>query len=240
MNGTAALLTLLAVLAWPGRRRTRAVRSGLRRRRGSGDAVPGSWATVSAVRRRLAGRRPGPATRTAPWLPVLDQLSAALRSGLPPADAVAIVLTGAGPAVRDHLSVVLAAAREGRPCAPAWARVVRSTVTPELELLARSWAISERLGAPLADAVDSASRALRSRRDLDSRLETATAGARTTATILTLLPVAGVGLALLMGIAPSTLYGSWPAVCSLLAGLVLLALGRVVVTGMITRATALQ
>lgn len=231
-----ALLTVLAVLAWPGRRSARAVGAGLRRHLGPRDVGNPPWgAPWSALRRVAGGSRSGPGSSQ--WLPVLDQLAAALRAGLPPGEALAMALTGGSPVVREALTVVLEAARDGRPCAPAWARVARSTPGPQVELLARSWAVSERLGAPLADAVDSASRALRSRRDLDSRVETATAGARTTAAILTLLPVAGIGLALLMGIGPSTLYGSWPAVLSLLAGLLLLAAGRVVVTGMITRAT---
>lgn len=254
MSAVVALLTVLAVLVWPGRRPGRAARAGLRRHVGADGPVPAHQRVVAAVGRVLGrrSRAPGGSGRgtaaagrsgdgsAGQWLPVLDQLCAALRSGLPPAEAVAMARTGAGLPVREALAVVLEAARDGRPCAPAWARVVRSSSAPELALVARSWAVSERLGAPLADAVESASRALRSRRDLDSKLETATAGARTTAAILTLLPVAGVGLALLMGIGPATLYGSWPALCSLAGGLLLLAVGRVVVTGMISRATALS
>ncbi|MCK0113128.1 type II secretion system F family protein [Ornithinimicrobium sp. F0845] len=238
MTWVATLLIALAVLTWPGRRTGRAVRAGLLRHRGPMDTSPGPWRGLWARgRRRLGWPGRSQAHQTQQWLPVLDHLSASLRAGLPPADALELALTGVGPGVRAVLTPVLEAAREGRPAAPAWARVARATASPEVELLARSWGISEQLGAPLADAVDSAARALRSRRDLASKLETATAGARTTATILTLLPVAGVGLALLMGIAPATLYGSVPAGASLLAGLVLLAVGRVVVTGMIARAT---
>lgn len=241
MSTVAALLTALAVLVWPGRRAARAVRAGALRHTGSAESGVSRWrGAVTSARGRLGWSGRARTRDSDLWLPVLDQLAASLRAGLPPTDALSLALTGASGPVRTAVAVVLDAARDGRPCAPAWARVARSASSPEVELLARSWAVSEQLGAPLADAVVSTARALRSRRDLASRLETATAGARTTATILTLLPLAGVGLALLMGIGPTTLYGSVPAVVSLLGGLLLLIMGRVVVTGMISRATVQQ
>ena len=166
---------------------------------------------------------------------MLDELAAALRAGLPPAEALALAADSSVPAVQERLRVVLEAAREGRPCAPAWVRTARASARTELELLARSWAISEQLGAPLADAVDSAARSARSHRELSGALETATAGARTTATLLTLLPIAGIGIALTMGIGPTELYGSPVALVSLLAGLALIGVGRVVVGGMVDR-----
>lgn len=188
-----------------------------------------------AARLGLGRHRAGPASDA--WLPVLDQLAASLRAGLPPTDALALTTKDSGRDVRRTLESVLDAAREGRQCAPAWARAARATGRLELQLLARSWAISEQLGAPLADAVDSTARSARSQTELSSRLATATAGARTTATILSLLPVAGVGVALLMGIGPADLYGSPTAVVSLAVGLLLIAAGRVVVNGMVDRVT---
>lgn len=166
---------------------------------------------------------------------MLDELAAALRAGLPPAEALALAADSSAPAVQERLKVVLEAAREGRPCAPAWVRTARASARTELELLARSWAISEQLGAPLADAVDSAARSARAHRELSGALDTATAGARTTATLLTLLPIAGIGIALTMGIGPTELYGSPVALVSLLAGLALIGVGRVVVGGMVDR-----
>src|SRR5699024_7305722 len=159
--------------------------------------------------------------------------SAALRVGLPPAEALALALRAAAVPVRDDLLGVLQAAREGRACGPAWLRVARSTSSTELALLARAWLVSARLGAPLADAVDNAAHAMRSHRELASALETATAGARTTALILTLLPVAGVGIALLMGVTPGELYASPAALVSLSLGVVLILIGRLVVARMI-------
>lgn len=184
---------------------------------------------------RLGLRTGRPDTGAGDWLPVLDNLAAALRVGLPPAEALQLATRGAPTHVRSTVEAVLVASRDGRQCGPAWARAAREADRRELHLLARSWAISEQLGAPLADAVDSAARSARSQRELSSRLATATAGARTTATILSLLPVVGVGVALLMGIGPADLYGSPAALMSLAAGLLLLGGGRVVVNGMVAR-----
>ncbi|WP_109470937.1 type II secretion system F family protein [Ornithinimicrobium cavernae] len=237
MGVAAGFCVLAAVLVLPASRSERAVLAHLRRS-GRDDVRPLGRlrAVVDTVVRRAGGsiRRTGEdATR---WLPLLDQLSAALRVGLPPAETLALTLRAGPSATREHLALVLEAAREGRSCGPAWLRAARATSSVELELLARAWGISERLGAPLADAVDSAAHAMRAHRDLASRLETATAGARTTATILTLLPVAGIGMALMMGVGPTTLYGSPVALLSLGLGVVLIALGRVVVARMIARA----
>lgn len=234
MSALAACAAALMVIAWPAGRAQRAVRARWGRdRNGRGSGLGRAllpW-RVGARRLGLAVRRPG--ADAARWLPLLDQLAAALRVGLPPAEALTLALRGAPEAMRDQLDPVVTAAQEGRACGPAWLRTARSAGSAELELLARSWLISERLGAPLADAVDSAGRGLRSARDLASKLETATVGARSTALILTLLPVAGVGIALLMGIGPAQLYGSAPALVSLALGVLLMMGGRVIVTRMI-------
>lgn len=239
MTALGALLLALAVVVWPARRSARAVRSRLR----GPDFPDHEHAPGLGERAMRAGRRLGlPGSRSAghtgQWLSVLDELSASLRAGLPAGEALAMSVTSSPATVRTVLLPVLEAAQDGRPGAAAWLRAARSATGGELELVARSWAISEQLGAPLADAVESAARGLRDERALRGRLDAATAGARTTANILTLLPVAGVGIALLMGIGPAELYGSGLALTSLAAGVVLIAVGRVVVTRMIRRVTA--
>lgn len=236
MTTLAAVLVGLALLAWPRGRRVRAVLS-------LGARAPRSEGHGPSSSRRRRGRRlvsrfslREPAEGAAQWLPLLDELSAALRCGLPPVDALGMALSGSSPTVRTVLTPVLQAAREGRPSGPAWTRAARSASDPHLDLLARSWAISEQLGAPLADGVDSAARAMRSGRDLSHRLAATTAGARTTANILTALPLASVGVALMMGIGPRELYGSAVAMGSLACGLLLIGAGRLVVSRMIVRA----
>lgn len=232
---------LVAVLTWPAGRTERAVRARAARDR---SPATSTWQrrrdALARVGRRIGLPGRGAVNESTRWLPLLDQLSASLRVGLPPAEALTLALRGTEATVRERLTVVIEAAREGRACGPAWLRAARSAGSAELELLARSWLISERLGAPLADAVDSAGRALRSGRDLASRLETATVGARTTATILTFLPVAGVGIALLMGIPPTELYGTPVAVVSLIVGVGVVLVGRLVVSRMIAQVVRQQ
>lgn len=233
MTPVIAALTALAVLSWPARRPIRALRSRLRAARAT---PPPRWrSAVRSLAERLGAWPRHDRSESDLWLPVLDQLAAGLRAGLPPAEALALTTEGSPSSVGAQLETVLGAAREGRPCAPAWMRIARVSARTELELLARSWAISEQLGAPLADAVDSAARSARAHREFSGALDTATAGARTTATLLTLLPLAGIGIALTMGIGPSQLYGSPVALVSLLAGLSLIGVGRVVVAGMVDR-----
>lgn len=238
MSLLVSVCAVCAILTWPAGRSAAAVRArSARLIASSPPSEPGagrwSWLTRWRSRARRGTERGQAAAPE--WLPVFDQLAASLRVGLPPAEALRLAIRGAPPRVQHLVQGVLAAAQDGRQCAAAWRRAARAADRLELHLLARSWAISEQLGAPLADAVDSAARAARSQRELSSRLATATAGARTTATILSLLPVAGVGVALLMGIRPADLYGSPTALASLGAGLLLIVAGRVVVNGMVDR-----
>lgn len=253
MSLLGAALVLLAVLVWPARPSRRAA-TALVRRVGQERPRPVPGPDHMVVRRfvdsvRRRSRRGGPQWGTRRWgrrhtgvaprvddlFPLLDGLAGALRAGLPAAEALDLVGADLPDRVHQLVRPVRAAAAAGYPCAAAWERAARESTSPDLALLARSWAVSERLGAPLADAVDSTARGLRSRRALAARLATATAGARATVTVLTLLPAAGVGLAALMGIGPAELYGSPVAVASLVLGCVLLAVGRVVVHRMINR-----
>lgn len=244
------VLATLMVLMWPARPSRRAASALIR---APADSGAGPVAARLVVRGAARSVRESRATGVSPWdrlrrwrhrgvalpvdelLPLLDGLAAALRAGLPAADALDLVSADLSVRVQELVGPVRAAARTGYPCATAWNRVARESASPDLALLARTWGVSEQLGAPLADGVDSAARGLRSRRELASRLTAATAGARTTATILTALPVAGLGLAALMGIGPAVLYGTPVAVASLVLGCVLLAIGRVVVQRMISQ-----
>ena len=65
---------------------------------------------------------------------------------------------------------------------------------------------------------------------LERAVDVATAGARATAAVLGLLPLAGVGLAALLGVGPTRLYGSPAALASASAGLVLLGVGLTAVS----------
>jgi tight adherence protein B len=187
---------------------------------------------VDRVRGRT-GRAPDPGTELA----LLDGIAAGLEAGLLTHRAVELAvasLTGpqAGPAGHPWRELTRAA-ELGQPLAPVWARLGRRTGSPTCAAVARAWWVASATGAPLAGAVRAGATAARERRRLVRAVEVATAGARAMATVLTVLPVAGVGLAALLGIDPLTLYATGPALASAVAGACLVGVGRLVVTRMV-------
>lgn len=235
----ATCLVLVAVLAWP-------------RRQSDADLVWSSPATrgsseqsSSAGRSSTAGG-PDSAARQPPQLSallrrrrrrrhdlgavlgVLDALAPALRAGLAPVAALGCLdfSVGRSPRVSALLTHLIEAAELGEPLAPVWMRQARDIGSVELALIGRAWALSESLGAPLADCVAMAADLVRQRTAREQRLAVAIAGPRATTTVLSLLPLGGPGVALLLGITPSELYSTAAAFASVLVGLVLLAVGR--------------
>jgi tight adherence protein B len=88
------------------------------------------------------------------------------------------------------------------------------------------WSVSERSGAPAAAVLDRVEHDLRVRQDQRREVTAALAGARSTGTLLAVLPVLGVGLGAGMGARPMTvLLGQPRGQVALLAGIVLEALG---------------
>lgn len=221
-----AALSVTALLLWP----TRAsVRSDAAAAVLAQARSPRSWNPTRWVRRwRLRSQG------VVDVVPLLDGLSASLAAGLTPEESLRIAASGAEPGMAASLSPVVEAAKEGRPLGGAWQRVARSEGHRDLASLARAWVISERLGCPLADAVSTTASTSRARTVLTQRLDSATAGARATCALLSALPIGGVGIALMLGIDPVTLYGSPIALASALVGVCLLLAGRWLVNRMIS------
>lgn len=119
------------------------------------------------------------------------------------------------------------AAAQGQALAPAWERTARSSGSATLACVARAWKVASVTGAPLAGAIRVAAHTARERRRLQRAVDVATAGARATVTVLTLLPLAGVGLAAVLGVPPTSLYGHPVAQASAGAGAVLVLVGQV-------------
>ncbi len=237
-----------AVLVWPSGATVRAGAAVLRRPRAqpepldaAGVSPRGRWSRWTRWARWTRRRRPQDHSRLV--LDLLDALAPALRAGLAPAAALTVVNQSGAASGHprwwvSQLSAVEEAARQGEPLAPVWGRLASRISSPDLAVLARAWRISEQLGAPLADAATTAAAVLRARLDQQRRLHAATAGARATMNLLTLLPLGGIGVAALLGIAPWRLYAGSPlsAVC-LVLGILLLLAGRRIVAGLIRRAT---
>jgi tight adherence protein B len=133
--------------------------------------------TAYAVRslRRTASERRAALARTAA-LDVIGGLAADLRAGMAPASALGVArraLEDPDPAVRRARERIDAACE-----------------------------VSERLGAPLADLLDRVESDLRGAERARTAVAAQTGGARASAVLLALLPVAGVGLGYAMGARP--------------------------------------
>ena len=192
-------------------------------------SVPRSaWARA---RHRLSGR-PAPAVTAQELLGLLEAVAPSLEAGIAPAAALQVAAdarTGTGrldpvtALARDMAS----AAADGAMLGPLWREAAGSAGSAELLLLAQAWSLTEEIGAPLAGAVRTASLMLETRIAHERRLAAATAGARATVNVLTVLPIGGPLLALVLGIGPAELYGgSRLTQASLALGLGLAGSGR--------------
>ena len=221
-------LAAAAVLVWP------SAPAGGRGARVGARAVAGRRAGGTALRlpRRVADRLcagRAPARREAQELALLDGLAAALEAGLPTDRAVTVALESAAGPGDDAWRELARAAGEGQPLGAAWQRVARRTGSPTAATVARAWSVAASTGAPVAAAVRSAAGTARERRRLVGAVDVASAGARATASVLGLLPLAGVGLAALLGVGPTVLYSHPLPLASAGLGLVLLLLGHLLV-----------
>lgn len=237
------LLIVVAVLLWPGRSAGRAIMAITHRTTPSPEAPAAASRThrghvLGQARRLLPRAWRGSSARIgdAEVLALLDALSPALRAGLTPGEALrAATTTAAGGDFIETLAPVTRAAAEGRSTGAAWERVAERTGHPDLATLARAWSVSERLGCALSQAVAQTARSCRDRTQAQQRLASATAGTRATSTLLTLLPIGGVGVAPMLGLDPLRLYGTPVALACLIAGAMLILLGRGIVQWMIRR-----
>lgn len=88
------------------------------------------------------------------------------------------------------------------------------------------WIVSERSGAPAAAVLDRVEQDLRARQDQRREVAVALAGARSTGTLLAVLPLLGIGLGAGMGAHPITVLLAQPrGQVALVAGVLLEALG---------------
>ncbi|HZB68659.1 MAG TPA: hypothetical protein VE503_14690, partial [Ornithinibacter sp.] len=202
MLTTAAVLLGLAVLLWPGRDHP--------------PSDPVGWPAVrsaSAWPGHLLGRRARRRRDGIDWVADfaevvavgleagLDLASAALASARSPT-----VVSGA-PWLASRIEASLA---EGGGVTPALRGSVDAPGADpaDLALLVAAWELSEAVGASASAVTAAAAAAVRDRRAARERTAAVVAGPRASMWLLTALPLAGPGAGALVGVAPTSLYGS--------------------------------
>ncbi len=139
---------------------------------------------------------------------LLGLVAAPLRAGVPATTSVA----AAGAAVEDDPLLgplvldVLAAGATGEQVSGTWLSHAGQLDSEALRFVGQAWALSERTGAPLADALRSSEQVLRARTRSRQRLSSAAAGPRASMGVLALLPLSGPVVGMACGVSPVELY----------------------------------
>jgi tight adherence protein B len=114
---------------------------------------------------------------------------------------------------------------------------VAARSTDRLDMLALTWDVVERSGAPVAAVLERAAAAIRAEEDAEAARRVALAGPRATASVLAGLPVVGLGLAWLLGANPvATLLGTELGRACLLCGCLFWWTGRAWTAQLVNRA----
>ncbi|WP_433870990.1 type II secretion system F family protein [Saccharopolyspora sp. CA-218241] len=185
---------------------------------------------LGALARRYARSRRGIRRR----LELADELTAGLRllvaqlrAGAHPAVAADGAAQESDPAVGAAFRAMSTAARWGGDVPKALAESgAPAGLTAPLARLSRAWALADRHGVALAELVDAVRRDVDRRAAFRREVEAELAGPRSTAAVLTALPVVGLALGEAVGTAPLAVLGDGlPGQLLLLTGAGLLAAG---------------
>jgi tight adherence protein B len=242
-----ALLLMLRPSGGPSGRIRRALTS-----RDSRPPSPrgGRWREIVKAPLVARARRSSRAPATVPLTVVVQQLAALLKGGRTPSrlwDELWLVYAadeGFGskqdggprltPASLSMLAAARAAATRGSPVADALRAAARA-VTGGRDGERRIWGeiaacfdIAEASGCPLADVLTRFAAQLEVEEDAEAARQTALAGPKATVTLLTWLPLLGLGLGVALGVDPlSILLGTPFGMAALAAGVVLTIAGRI-------------
>jgi tight adherence protein B len=185
------VLVVLGVLAVPRRGEAALLRLG---------RVPAAQRTARAA----AGARPrrrdrgGGAVRRADVAALAEHLAGALRAGLAPARAWAALAARPGPAALTA-QAVLPWIELGAPTGRALWEAARPSADSPLVPLVVALEVCDRTGAPTAEVLDGVAAALRAEDAAAHEIAVALAAPRATVAVMTILPVAGFGMAALLG-----------------------------------------
>lgn len=213
----------------------------------------GSGASRDTAKARLSvlPGKPRQRSRCVPLTVVVQQLAALLKGGRTPSrlwDELWMVyaaeerpgagpddVQGLSPASLSMVSVARAAAMRGSPVAEA-IRSASAVAFPGSQSrerriwgeLAACFDIAAASGCPLADVLTRLAAQLEVEDDAEAARQTALAGPKATVTLLTWLPVLGLGLGVALGVDPlSILLGTPLGIAALAAGVVLTVAGRI-------------
>ena len=216
----AAVLAALAatVAVHPARERR------LRRLTGGERGLPTGIRLRGAAQRWWRQRGIGPGSRRrraqqrARVLQAIGALAAELEAGAPPAEA--LLRAQGDPSVWPHAA---AAARWGDGIAEGLDADARAA--PVLGQVAACWRVGSR-GAGLVEAIQHVAASARAAEDVRVEMEAQLAGPRSTARLLSGLPVVGLGLGLMLGADPlGWLLGTLPGRLCLAVGVILTLVG---------------
>ncbi len=171
---------------------------------GPGGAVAGALLATVLRRRRAASRRAtADAAATDELAAAVGRIADELASGAHPAAALAGT-DADGPVARALLRPAAEACRLGDDVPRALRRAAdrHPGLSTDVERLAAAWALAEHHGIPLAGLLEAAQRELRWRVRFAARVRAELAGPRSTAAVLTALPLLGIGLGQLVGADP--------------------------------------
>jgi len=173
-------------------------------------------------------------SRPSEWDPealadALDVIVSGLRAGLPPAMALTIARdsTAWGRVEAERAAGVVARLGQGVATRSAWLQSSdEGPAADAYRTVGSVWDLALQTGGPLSDAVGYLTDHLREQSRLTGRLEALAAGPRASAGLLTLLPLVGPALAVVVGAHPQDLYLSSPvAGASVVTGLLLTGVG---------------
>jgi tight adherence protein B len=169
----------------------------------------------SLVARRRATGRDGERRRAA-VIEAVFAMSAELRAGATPAQAIHAAATGAGP-LRAGLAAVAGALRAGAAPAPELRGLAETPDCGRLRHVAAAWEVSDRSGAQIADVLDRLGAAFDADESVARELAAMLSGPRATMTLLAGLPALGIALGESVGAHPLALLVHRPLGWALMA-----------------------
>ncbi|EAQ00450.1 hypothetical protein JNB_09764 [Janibacter sp. HTCC2649] len=188
----------------------------------SSSGWPGWLQALLAREVRFGRRRRG-------WVADFAELSAVgLDAGLPAAEAARLACdVGGSAATRPEFAVlgeqITAAQGRGSPIGQCLLRVAEGD--RDLAFLAAAWSLTDEFGVAAAPAARASAAVLRERAESDDRRMVLAAGPRASMWLLTLLPLTGPLVALVLGLPVGDVYGSTASLVAAVVGLVLTGCG---------------